>query len=146
MYTLVVIDMQDSFGSSRHANVIKACQREIKLAIRRKYAIIFLEFEHCGSTNSALTNLVQGYDKVYFKTKPDNDGSYEVNEVIKQYNLYHNVRVVGVNTSYCVYDTVEGLRSYCGSITVVADACNCEWHELGLQKIAELIGNQNIIC
>lgn len=146
MYTLVVVDMQDAFSASRESSVLKACQREIMAAIRQKYAIIFLEFEHSGSTHSELTDLVKNYDKAYFKTKPDNDGSYEVNEVVKQRNLCHNVRVVGVNTSYCVYDTVEGLRNYPGKITVVADACNCTYHSFGLQKIGRLIGNQNIIC
>jgi len=138
MYTLVVVDMQDTFKFAKEPAVIKACQREIKLAIRRNYGIIFLEFEYCGNTISELKNLVNGYGKAYFAIKSRDDGSREAIELINQHNLYHNIRIVGVNTSYCVYETVEGLTNYHGKITVVADACNCHSHMFGINKLASL--------
>lgn len=138
MYTLIVVDMQDDFKFSRDPAVIKACQREISFAMSRKYGIIFLEFEHAGPTRPEIKSLVQGYDKAYFATKPDNDGSVEAISLIKQHKLYHNTRVVGVNTSYCVYETVVGLTNYRGTITVVADACNCHNHTFGLSKLKRL--------
>lgn len=143
MYTLVVIDMQKDFVSCNEPNVIRACQREIKLAIRRKTGIIFLEYEGYGHTIPELTNLTTNYDKTYFSSKATNSGSDEVFGIINTRNLYQNVRVVGVNTSYCVYETVEGLKDGLGKITVVADACNCHSHRYGLNKIAELDHGKN---
>lgn len=138
MYTLVVVDMQSYFKTTGEPSVIKACQREIKLAIRRKAGIIFLEFGSFGDTMAELKDLVTGYDKAYFAVKNRNDGSAQVYSLITRHNLYHNVRVTGVNTSYCVYETVVGLTSYHGSVTVVADACNCHNHSFGLKKLSEL--------
>jgi nicotinamidase-related amidase len=138
MYTLVVVDMQRTFKTTENLNVIRACQREIRLAIRRNYGIIFLEFDGCGETICELKDLISRYDKAYFTTKHGNDGSVEIAKLICGHNLYHNVRITGVNTSYCIYETVEGLKNYPGKITVVADACNCTSHPFGLKKLAGL--------
>lgn len=138
MYTLIVVDMQDEFETAKNPKTISACQREIKLAIRKNYGIIFLEIGPCGDTISELKDLVKGYDKAYFATKMANDGSVEAFNIIKRRNLYHNTRIVGVNTSYCVYDTVKSLMNYPGKITVVSDACNCNSQQYGLNKLKRL--------
>lgn len=93
--------------TARHNNFIKAIQREIRLAIHCNAAIIFLELDDCGDTIPGLKSLITNYNKTYFVTKPGNNGSTQVADSIANHNLCSNVRVVGINTSYCVYETVE---------------------------------------
>ena len=138
MYTLVVVDMQPRFVTTSAPMLVKACQREIIMAKRRKAAIIYLEFEGFGNTLGELTYFTHGYDKAYFATKNADDGSRQVIDLITKHNLYHNVRVIGVNTSYCVLSTIRGLMDYHGKITVVADACNCYNHDFGLKRLADM--------
>jgi len=138
MYTLLVVDMQDTFKAANVLRVINACQREIRLAIKKKADIVFVEFEHCGHTLSDLTNITVDYNKHYYVTKPIDDGSYDIMKLVRKKDLHRNFRIVGVNTSYCIYETALGLMNYSRNITVVADACNCHNHEFGINKLKEL--------
>lgn len=148
-YTLCVIDMQDYFKSSRGKRVRQSCIREIKKAIRDKATILFVEYspEHYGTSIPLLTNVANKakYRKVYHVAKHSDGGGEEVVEFLKQKHLPRlNLRVCGVNTDYCVKETVSGINAKLkhGNIHVVADACDSRGgvssHKHGLHSMRKL--------
>lgn len=141
-YILVVVDMQTSFEAARYASVIRNCKREISKAVRDRAPIIFLEYSGREGTNSALLSLTKNYNNVFIGVKSADDGSLQVSNIISDNNLPKtNFKVCGVNTDYCVYDTVDGLnyRFKNAKINVIGDACGSNYnHNLGMQKIKNI--------
>lgn len=126
-YTLVVVDMQFSFSASRNPKTIRNCEKQILQAMKNKCPIIFLEFKDYGPTLPELATLVESYNKAYFLTKSENDGSEEVLELLKKKRLPRRTfKVCGVNTDFCVLETVSGLlcRFKRSNIAVIKSACN----------------------
>lgn len=142
MYTLVVVDMQARFGASNHIAVRKNVAREIKDAMNHKAGIIFLEFTNNGPTQPELLDLTMGYKHAHVALKGANDGSKECMTFMRHYDLpSRHFRVVGVNTSYCVRETVTGLTKLYPDavIDVISDACNCDGsHNGGLSAMSKL--------
>jgi len=147
MYTLVVVDMQPQFRSSQNQTTKKSVNNLLKKAVKDKAAIIFLEFGGYDRTDSELMATVQGYKRAFYRTKHENDGSDEVLETIQKQALpRRKLKVCGVNTNYCVRETVEGLidkfndKSGIGKVIEVdSKAVNCAfYHESGLDKLREM--------
>lgn len=138
MKTLVIIDMQKQFYAANKKLIIKACQREIKRAIKNKEPIIFVEYKFHGRTMRELKDLVKDYKHKHTTIKESNSGAYQIHNAIQKHNLHKNLRICGVNTDACVLDTVEELNGfYCRrnlgwqtayKITVVADATNAMFY------------------
>lgn len=141
-YSLLIVDMQKYFNAACDPLTISNCQEEIKKAIKNRAAIIFLEYAGCGKTAPELLNLIQKYDRVYVKTKKDDDGSFEAMSIINNYRLAKStIRVCGVNTDCCVLSTVVGLHALLpnAKIEVIEKACNSDWqHEVGIDKLHRL--------
>lgn len=128
MYTLVVVDMQAKFDTANAPNVRANVAREIKEAMKHDAGIVFLEYFSMGPSLPELVDLTIGYQKTYTIIKHSNSGSAECEKIVSHYGLSNkHFKVVGVNTSYCVMETVKGLNIlYKESIIdVVQDACNC---------------------
>jgi nicotinamidase-related amidase len=126
-YTLVVVDMQDTFPASRNRRVRANCKREIMLAMERGADIIFVEYIGQGPTIPSLVRLTDSYHRVFFTRKSTDDGSKEVTKTIKDNRLKSKrIKIVGVNTNCCVLETVSGLSSRMkkSSLEVMAKACN----------------------
>ncbi len=144
MYTLVVVDMQSPFTASRKPSVVKQCQTLIKKAVKDKAAILFVEYQDYGKTDTALTKLAKDYQRAYHVIKNNDDGSREVIKTINAKRLpKQNLRVCGVNTAYCVLATVLGLtkRLHNTKIEVVAKACNSctsTAHSAGLRQMRQI--------
>lgn len=133
-YTLCVIDMQEVFSAARKGSVQKSCIREVKKAIRDKAPIVFVEYAGYDPTLPILTNVVKqaNYKKAYHVSKNKNDGGTEVSQFLTKKHLPKlNMRVCGVNTDYCVRETVEGLRrNIAGAqIHIVGDACSSAYNQ-----------------
>lgn len=148
-YSLVVVDMQPQFQTSQKPETLTHVKSLLEKAIQDKAAIIFLEFEGWGPTNSMLKATVEGYNNVHFQSKDQNDGSNEVVKLIEDNDLSHElIRVCGVNTNYCVRETVVGLldkfndcpvKTNIKKIEVSKNGTNCSWrHEDGLNRMSEL--------
>ena len=145
-YTLCVIDMQASFGAANGAKVQQSCVREIKKAIKDNATIVFVEFEGHGPTLPLLTNLVKNakYKRAHYVLKNTNGGGKEVAEYLRAKHLTRsNIRVVGVNTSYCVLATVQGMNTHLNTsnLNIVADGCSCQVpssHKYGLDQMRKL--------
>lgn len=153
-YSLVVIDMQDYFLKNvlqKHDDIIQKCKAEIIKAINDKAQIIFLEYDGYGETISELKEIVTDhcYDKLLQVTKADDDGGDELLNALIKFNLPIHIKVCGVNTDCCVYDTVSGFlhemkgmpASYAeiSNVQVIIDACASSWdHKEGIKLIKYL--------
>jgi len=130
-HTLVIVDMQPTvFVAAQKEDVIDGCRRAIKKAIENKNPIIFLEFYGGrGPTATELTSLTDGYDRAFFLSKSEQDGSPQVTKLMRQKKLpKKKIKVCGVNTSACVLSTVKGLRAKLDSdLFVLEDAVGGHW-------------------
>ena len=131
--TLVIVDMQPKFVAANTPRVIVGVTREILEAKQRKSGIIFLEYNptcEMGRTHEGLFSLIRGYPHKSRVTKNEDDGSLSVVQAIRRRGFANRtLRVCGVNTDCCVYETIKGLlgRLERSRIEVVKDACDSEW-------------------
>lgn len=143
-YSLIVVDMQPQFSSSQNEVTLNRVEELVKKAVEDNAGIVFLEFYGYGKTNSRLLNIVKGYENSHICIKKENNGAKQVHESIIHYNLpYHTFKVCGVNTNYCVRQTVEGLVEEYPHITrkieVSMNGTNCNSdHLFGLSRIKEV--------
>ena len=134
--------MQREFAASKNKRVIANCCAEISKAIDDRAYIIFVEFVSHGMTNKSLVKLTDSYSKTFFLRKTKNDGSKEILNLLRGFKIKPRlVKVCGVNTSYCVRDTVSGLsdrlKVYAPrtKIQVLSRSCNCyDNHRIGLME------------
>lgn len=150
MYTLVVVDMQPTFHAANGDRVVSNCFREILLAIKNDFPIIFLEFDGYYDTHKKLMGAVKnaGYANYYVRIKNQDDGSDHIQRVVSDHSLPKNFRVCGINTDCCVASTVRGLaaRYPSANIDVIADACSSDWyHQRGLEDIRSLQGLVRVV-
>jgi len=125
--TLVIVDMQPVFQASRDPNTIIAVTHEIFMARQNNHAIIIVEYARSGKTHAGFNELLKGYPHKARVSKHDDDGSKEIVRALCRRNFPMNtLRVCGVNTDCCVYETVTGLIKKLSKtkIEVVKKACN----------------------
>ena len=129
--TLIVVDMQPDFEAAFNPNVVIAVTEQILLAKRNKWAIILLEYAGCYNSHQGYNDLLKGYPKKARISKEDDDGSLEVSQAIRRRKFpFKNLRLCGVNTDACVWETVVGLlnRYEQSRVEVVKSACGWEGH------------------
>jgi len=147
-YTLVVIDMQTSFMTSFNNKNIEVCKREIREATSYCLPILLVEFVGCGRTVDAIYNEVASYNKMHLVRKDTNGGGTTVPNYIKNNGLYRqHIRVVGVNTDFCVYETTVMLSTHLKSakIEIVEQGCNSYYnHSVGLEWLRN-VNRVNIV-
>lgn len=137
----------------KDSDIIQKCKRELIKAINDDAQIIFLEFCKHGPTIQELTSLLKEYKytKYTFVSKEHDDGSKDLLNVILKNNLPPSIKVCGVNTDCCVYDTVSGylhaMTNYKKkskdsnefNVKVIIDACASSWyHEKGVKYMRDL--------
>jgi len=143
-YSCIIVDMQPMFPASDSPSVQKACIREINKAMRDSAPIVFVEFDSHGHTLENLTDVVHKakYTKVWFVIKDQDDGSKEITELLRKNHCPTNqLRVMGINSDYCVRATVEGFHRELPNarIQVIGDACNSPYnHKMGLKTMSQL--------
>ncbi len=134
---LVVVDMQLEFKASRDPETLDEVAAEIKGAIARGEAIIFLEYKDSKSgTYQSLLALVQGYQFWTTAEKKNDGGAKEVFDACMDNGYWpENFRICGVNADGCIFATVVGLRDKLPNsrIEVVRHACHTDsgwanWH------------------
>lgn len=140
---LVIIDMQEHFGSASNPKTIAACQKLIASSILQFNPIIFVEYSGHGSTLPALMNMVETYEPKFRLHKSQDDGSASIQECLDRCKVIPRKLVVcGVNTNYCVLNTVQGLHvsRHNYQIDVVEEACNDQWgdHDEGIKTMNRL--------
>ena len=135
--TLVVVDMQPDFDAACSFDVIVGVTEQILYAKQHKWPIILLEYKGCGLTHDALAALLKGYSHKARIGKIDDDGSREVVRCLQRRNFpRHRLRICGVNTDCCVYQTVEGLLNRLDNsiVELAKNACATEWGEVDWRR------------
>jgi len=125
--TLVIVDMQPVFKASKDPNTIIAVTHEIFMAKQNNHAIIIVEYARSGRTHTGFDDLLKGYPHKARIRKRDDDGSKEIVRALCRRNFpMQTLRVCGVNTDCCVYETVTGLIKKLSKtqVEVVKNACN----------------------
>jgi len=125
---LVIIDMQDSFCTSKDEITLQNVLFQIEKAKRDNLPIFVLEYVGHGKTTSKVKRSLKKYKKVYYVKKVNDNGSVELMLCVCKHKI--NVQrfiVCGVNISFCVAGTTSGLvEKYKKRITVIKNACNCD--------------------
>jgi nicotinamidase-related amidase len=122
-YVLCIIDMQPiGFGNSNL--IIENVLDLVREAVADKAFIVIAQFKGCGETHINIINEIQKYPYKEYVWHNKNDKSKPIQEVLKKV-FVRQMKVCGVNTEYCVKDTVHGLaKKFHIPIKVIEKACN----------------------
>jgi nicotinamidase-related amidase len=122
-YVLCIIDMQP-IGFSNSNLIIENVLQLVREAIINKAFIVIAQFKGCGETHINIINEIQKYPYKKYVWHNKNDKSKPIKEILK--NIFvRQIKVCGVNTEYCVKDTVHGLaKKFHIPIKVIEKACN----------------------
>lgn len=154
--TLAVIDMQDYFGNAQHC--LDGVLDEVKHAIKNNMPVMVVEYwDRCyrdsarprrlSKTNKPIRDLLHGYKHKAYVKKYNDGGGYEIEKVAKKRNFtIENIRLVGVNRSYCVYQTADQIMDINmsnnngkkGRVEVVKGASWCSYPEGGLDSLKRI--------
>ncbi|MFA5758531.1 MAG: isochorismatase family protein [Clostridia bacterium] len=129
MHTLAIIDMQSEFEASKNKDLQPSILREINLCRRNNWPIILVEYFNSGNTCRFITNNLRNYNKLLYIIKYEDDGSMPIDRAVRTITRSKNLRVVGVNTDYCVKQTAVSLaRDYGYKVNIVDDGCWTLYH------------------
>ena len=122
-YVLCIIDMQP-IGFNNSNLIIENVLHLVREAIINKAFIVIAQFKRCGETNINIINELHNYPYKEYVWHNKNDKSKPIKEALK--NIFvREMKVCGVNTEYCVKDTVHGLaKKFHIPIKVIEKACN----------------------
>lgn len=139
MYTLVIIDMQPFFPSSGVKKVQEVVVKEIAKCKQNEWPIVLVETKGVSRTRQVIRDALKDYPKCFLVKKGQDDGSEEIHTVVQKVTRSKRIRVVGVNTDQCVYETVRGLHyTYGYHVTVNARGCNSSSPKFGLYLLSTL--------
>jgi len=107
-------------------------KKEVKKAVRNNNPIIFLEYKDRGGYykyKPTYKDLIPiDYDKVIKSKKTEDSGARNVVIHLNKKKLPKKLKVCGVLTQYCVFETVTNLIRYNKlNVTVVENACSCNY-------------------
>ena len=124
-YILCIIDMQPA-GFKNSNLIIENVLQLVREAIANKAFIVIAQFKGCGITHINIIDALQKYPYKEYLWHNKNDKSKPIKELLKSLNIFvRQIKVCGVNTEYCVKDTVHGLaKKFTIPIKVIEKACN----------------------
>ncbi len=124
-YVLCIIDMQPiGFGNSKI--IIENVLELVRKAVVDKAFIAIAQYKGCGETHINITNELQHYPYKEYVWHNKNDKSKPIQEALNSRKVFvRQMKICGVNTEYCVKDTVHGLsKKFHIPIKVIENACN----------------------
>jgi nicotinamidase-related amidase len=124
-YVLCIIDMQPT-GFSNANFIIKKVEQLVQRAISEKAFIVVAQYKGCGETHVNIRRALKTYPYQEYVWHPKNDKSRPIQEALTQRHIFtRQLKICGVNTEYCVKDTVHGLaKKFQVPINVIEQACN----------------------
>jgi nicotinamidase-related amidase len=104
--------------------IIENVLQLVREAVVDKAFIVIAQFKGCGETHRNIINEIQKYPYKKYIWHNKNDKSKPIQEAL--HNIFvRQMKVCGVNTEYCVKDTVHGLaKKFHIPIKVIEKACN----------------------
>ena len=147
-YVLCIIDMQP-LGFSNSNSILENVLHLVREAMVNKAFIVVAQFKGCGATQITIINALQQYPYKIYLWHTKNDKSKPIQEVLNTLNIFvRRLKVCGVNTEYCVKDTVHGLaKKFQVPIQVIENACNGTDRtvEEALYKMRTFYRNVNVL-
>ncbi len=124
-YVLCIIDMQP-IGFSNSTLIIENVLHLVKEAVKKKAFIIIAQYKGSGKTHINIINEIQNYPYKEYIWHNKNNKSKPIQEALVNRNiLVRELKVCGVNTEYCVAETIHGLaKKFHIPIKVIEKACN----------------------
>ena len=124
-YVLCIIDMQP-VGFCNSNLIIENVLKLVREAIVNKAFIVIAQFKGCGETHINIINEIHKYSYKKYIWHNKNDKSKPIEELLNSLNIFvRQIKICGVNTEYCVKDTVHGLtKKFHIPIKVIEKACN----------------------
>jgi len=125
-YVLCIIDMQPQGFRNCNLIIVPVLQL-VRQAIVDNAFIVIAHFKGCGETHPQIIQELQHYLNKANVWHNKNDKSKPIQtELLCRQIFVRELRVCGVNTEYCVKDTVHGLakKYHQVQIKVVESACN----------------------
>jgi nicotinamidase-related amidase len=111
-------------GFNNSKLIIENVLQLVREAILNKAFIVIAQFKGCGETHINIKNELHNYTYKKYVWHNKNDKSKPIQEVLKPI-FVRGMKVCGVNTEYCVKDTVHGLaKKFHIPIKVIEKACN----------------------
>jgi nicotinamidase-related amidase len=145
-YVLCIIDMQPD-GFSNANLIIENDLQLVTEAITTKAFIVIAQFKGCGETHINIVNEIQKYPYKKYIWHNKNDKSKPIKDVLNGI-FVRQMKVCGVNTEYCVKDTVHGLaKKFHIPIHVIEKACNGTDRTVdeALHKMRTFYRNVNVV-
>jgi len=125
-YVLCIIDMQPKGFNNCNLIILPVVQL-VRKAIVDTAFIAIAQFKGCGETHALIVQELQHYQHTGFIWHNKNDKSLPLQQELNRQRVFvRELRVCGVNTEYCVKDTVHGLAKKYHQIyiKVMENACN----------------------
>jgi hypothetical protein len=113
-------------GFSNSTVVLDPVLRLVRRALVDQAFIVIAHYKGCGETHGFILDGVENYPHKAYVWHHKNDKSKVIQEVLKARQVFvRQIKVCGVNTEYCVKDTVHGLaKKFSIPIKVIENACN----------------------
>jgi hypothetical protein len=120
-------------GFSNSNLILENVLQLVRDAVLDKAFIVIAQFKGCGDTHINIINEIQTYPYKVYVWHNKNDKSKPIQQALNHLNIFtRQIKVCGVNTEYCVLETVHGLaKKFHIPIKVIEHACN------GTDKIIE---------
>jgi len=113
-------------GFSNSNLIIENVLQLVREAIADKAFIVIAQYKGSGETHIKIINEIKYYPYKEYIWHNKNDKSKPIQEKLKNLNIFvRQLKICGVNTEYCIKDTVHGLtKKFHSPIKVIEKACN----------------------
>lgn len=134
-YVLCIIDMQPE-GFSNAKIIIDKVLELVRQAIQEQAFIVIAQYKNDGDTHKDIRNALINYPYKAYGWHNKNDKSVLIWTLLKEHKVFtREIHVCGINTEYCVLETVNGLaQKFHIPIKVIEKACNGCDSDIGIEK------------
>lgn len=127
----VIVDMQPEFDAS--FNCRSAVLRQLEHAKKRGDQVVILEYANYGPSYQEIYEALRGYGYVQVTKEEDGGGpamlAANVIRAVAGDRGRRTIRIVGVNTCFCVRDTALDLVRMGHNVKPLLSACSCYHQE-----------------
>ena len=113
-------------GFSNANFIIKNVEQLVQRAVLEKAFIVVAQYKGCGETHVHIRRAIKKYPYKEYIWHTKNDKSKPIQEALHRRHIFtRQLKICGVNTEYCIKDTVHGLaKKFRVPIHVLEQACN----------------------